>query len=74
EEIESLTFYESLQSEDIDNKPDAIVLCAMYLLERLERTSIVEIWKISRVTSQGVNHFIFLLSDSSDSCTCLLQQ
>ncbi|CAG8736387.1 35541_t:CDS:1, partial [Racocetra persica] len=74
EEIESLTFYESLQSEDIDNEPDAIVLCAMYLLECLKCTSIVEIWKISRVTSQGVNHFIFLLSDGSYSCTCLLQQ
>ncbi|CAG8741786.1 28159_t:CDS:2, partial [Racocetra persica] len=74
EEIESLTSYESSQSEDIDDKPDAIVLCAMYLLKCLERTSIVEIWKISRVTSQGVNHFIFLLSDGSYSCTCLLQQ
>ncbi|CAG8781095.1 30814_t:CDS:2, partial [Racocetra persica] len=74
EEIESLTSYESSQSEDIDDEPDAIVLYTMYLLEHLEYTSIVEIWKISRVTSQGVNHFIILLSDDSYSCTCLLQQ
>ncbi|CAG8811584.1 8451_t:CDS:2, partial [Cetraspora pellucida] len=59
-EIESLTSYESSQSKDIDNEPDAIILCATYLLKHLEQTSIVKIWKISRVTSHGINHFIFL--------------
>ncbi|CAG8823118.1 7887_t:CDS:2, partial [Racocetra persica] len=60
--IESLTSYESSQSKDIDDKPDAIVLCAMYLLEYLERTSIVKIWKISRVTSQGAQFSLQLIA------------
>ncbi|CAG8718804.1 7996_t:CDS:2, partial [Cetraspora pellucida] len=74
EEIESLTSYESSQSEDIDDEFDVIILCATYLLKHLERTSIVEIWKISRVISHRINHFIFLLVDGLYSCTCLLQQ
>ncbi|CAG8549326.1 5978_t:CDS:2 [Racocetra persica] len=74
EEIELLISYEPLQNEDIDDEPNAVILCAMYLLEHLEQNSIMEIWKISRVTSYGINHFIFLLADGSYSCTCLLQQ
>ncbi|CAG8608010.1 4131_t:CDS:2, partial [Cetraspora pellucida] len=42
-EIESLTSYEPSQSEDIDDKPNVIVLCAIYLLEHLERI-LIHIW------------------------------
>ncbi|CAG8745198.1 20248_t:CDS:1, partial [Gigaspora rosea] len=70
----SLTVNEPSQSKDIDNEPDAIYLSAKYLLDHLEQNTIDEIWKVSKVTSDRINHFIFLLADGSYGCTCLLQQ
>ncbi|CAG8807638.1 34288_t:CDS:2, partial [Racocetra persica] len=43
-------------------------------LDHLEQNTIEEIWKLSRVTSSKINHFVFFLSNGSYSCTCLLQQ
>ncbi|CAG8546934.1 22830_t:CDS:2 [Gigaspora rosea] len=74
EEVESLTVNEPSQSKDIDNEPDAIYLFAKYLLDHLEQNTINEIWKVSRVTSDRINHFVFLLADGSYGCTCFLQQ
>ncbi|CAG8807363.1 12730_t:CDS:2, partial [Racocetra persica] len=72
--VESLTVYETSQNKDIDVEFDAVYLSAKYLLDHLEQNTIAEIWKVSRVTSHRINHFIFLLADGSYGCTCLLQQ
>ncbi|CAG8539674.1 22044_t:CDS:2, partial [Racocetra persica] len=74
EEVKLLIICESSQSKDMKGELDAVNLSAKYLLDRLERNTIEEIWKLSRVTSSKINHFVFLLSNSSYSCTCLLQQ
>ncbi|RIB00437.1 hypothetical protein C2G38_2234306 [Gigaspora rosea] len=34
-----------------------------YLLDHLEQNTIDEIWKVSRVTSDRINYFVFLLAD-----------
>ncbi|CAG8734454.1 6228_t:CDS:1 [Cetraspora pellucida] len=74
EEVKLLTNYKPIPSEDLEDEPDAIALYAIYLLERLNQDVIKEVWKVSRVTSDRTNYFIFLLADGLYSCTCLLQQ
>ncbi|CAG8769070.1 18441_t:CDS:2, partial [Racocetra persica] len=74
EEVESLIICESSQSKDMDGELDAVNLSAKCLLDCLEQNTIEEIWKLSRVTSSKINHFVFFLSNGSYSCTCLLQQ
>ncbi|RIB10969.1 hypothetical protein C2G38_2204690 [Gigaspora rosea] len=70
EEVESFTINEPSQSKDVDDEPDAINLSAKYLLDNLEQSTIEEIWKLSRVTSSRINHFIFLLINGSYSSYC----
>ncbi|CAG8467433.1 1795_t:CDS:2 [Racocetra persica] len=72
--VESLTIYKLSQSKDVDDEPDAINLSAKYLLNHLKQNTVEEIWKLSRVTSSRINHFIFLLINGSYSCIYLLQQ
>ncbi|CAG8653022.1 31755_t:CDS:2, partial [Racocetra persica] len=74
EEVESLIICESSQSKDMDGELDVVNLSAKCLLDCLERNTIEEIWKLSRVISSKINHFVFLLSNGSYSYTCLLQQ
>ncbi|CAG8630709.1 8650_t:CDS:1 [Cetraspora pellucida] len=74
EEVESLIICELSQSKDMDGELDAVNLSAKCLLDRLERNTIEEIWKLSRVTSSKINHFVFLLSNSLYSYMCPLQQ
>ncbi|CAG8632404.1 3411_t:CDS:2 [Gigaspora rosea] len=62
EEVEVLTFNKSSQSKDIDDEPDAVYLSAKYLLDHVERNTIVEIWKVSRITSLVCHHFYHLLN------------
>ncbi|RIB03419.1 hypothetical protein C2G38_2225080 [Gigaspora rosea] len=55
EEVELLTINKPSQSKDIDDEPNAINLSAKYLLDNLKRSTIEEIWKLSRVTSETTN-------------------
>ncbi|CAG8714065.1 35996_t:CDS:1 [Racocetra persica] len=74
EEIEHMSTDEPSESERFEDKPDSVLACARFLLHQLHYYSIVEVWKISRITGRNVNHVIFCLADGSYCCTCLLQQ
>ncbi|RIB15398.1 hypothetical protein C2G38_2192484 [Gigaspora rosea] len=73
-ETESLKVQEPSASDNFNDEYDFAFMCAKYLLEHLENNAIEEVWNVSCVTSQRNNHVVFLLVNSSYSCTCLMQQ
>ncbi|RIB29075.1 hypothetical protein C2G38_2306823 [Gigaspora rosea] len=74
EEVKNMSINEPFQHEDIEDKMDSVSICAKFFLQQLDYSSIVEVWNISRVTCQNVNHIVFCLKNVSYCCTCLLQQ
>ncbi|CAG8751276.1 13747_t:CDS:2, partial [Racocetra persica] len=74
EEIQNMTMNKPSESDNFKNEPDCVFLCAQFLLQQLDCSNIKEVWKVSRVTRQNINHVVFCLTDGSYSCTCLLQQ
>ncbi|CAG8774408.1 4255_t:CDS:2, partial [Racocetra persica] len=74
EEIEYMSTDELSESKRFEDEPDSVLACAWFLLHQLHYDSIVEVWKISRITGRNINHVIFCFADKSYCCTCLLQQ
>ncbi|RIB05664.1 hypothetical protein C2G38_2047425 [Gigaspora rosea] len=74
EEVKSLPANNPSESENFEDEPDNIFMCAQFLLQRLDLTKINEIWNISRITDCSTNHVVFCFTDGSYCCTCLLQQ
>ncbi|CAG8460589.1 30184_t:CDS:2 [Racocetra persica] len=60
--------------KDLKDELDSISICAKFLLQQLDYSSIVEIWNISQITSHNINHIVFCLKNGAYCCICLLQQ
>ncbi|CAG8731983.1 5052_t:CDS:2, partial [Gigaspora rosea] len=74
EEIKNMPVSKLSKSDNFENELDSVFLCAQFLLQQLDCTKIEEVWKVSKVTRQDINHVVFCLTNRSYSCICLLQQ
>ncbi|CAG8834471.1 21716_t:CDS:2, partial [Racocetra persica] len=41
----------------------SVIMNAKYILELLDQSAVEKVWNVSRVTSQKINHIVFLLMD-----------
>ncbi|CAG8757644.1 516_t:CDS:2, partial [Gigaspora rosea] len=52
EEIKNMPVNKPSESDNFEDEPDGVFLCAQFLLQQLDCTKIEEVWKVSRVTRQ----------------------
>ncbi|PKK65058.1 hypothetical protein RhiirC2_786681 [Rhizophagus irregularis] len=74
--------YEAFEKNDvqetdnlnIDDQVDFAQISLKSLIGKVNRTNIVEIWRITYLTHKqnSTSHFVILLHDESHICTCLI--
>ncbi|CAG8814645.1 2697_t:CDS:2, partial [Racocetra persica] len=52
-EVENMSINEPSQDEDLEDELDSVSICAKFLLQQLDYSSIIKIWNISRIPKES---------------------